>query len=174
MARLPEQSISFDGVVDATQAAIQSEEEDFFAHNSSGDTDDEEPSGEFTPNLSQEDIESRARLVSTGRITRTDSGNASDVFVSQNDPLYEHAREKLSEACCEDDCLSSFVVDEVYQLHLNLLEMTKEQKYMQILGKLHLLSRAGESTAHARKKGGEQQRISCSQCNKISPFQSRF
>ena len=37
--------------------------------------------------------------------------------------------------------------------------MTKEQKYMLILGKLHLLSRAGESTAHACKKGGKRQRI---------------
>ena len=118
MARLPEQSISFDGVDDATQAAIQSEEEDFFGHNSSDDMDDEESdnedcSREFSPNLSQEDIESRARLVSTGRITRTDSGNASGVFVPQNDPLYEHAREKLSEGCCEAQCLSSFDVDEV-------------------------------------------------------------
>ena len=52
-----------------------------------------------------------------------------------------------------------FDVDEVYQLLLNLLEMTKEQKYMLILGKMHVLSRAGESTAHARKKGGKRQRI---------------
>ena len=30
---------------------------------------------------------------------------------------------------------------------------------MLILGKLHVLSRAGEPTAHARKRGGKQQRI---------------
>lgn len=167
MAKLPERSILFDGVDDATQSAILSEEEDFYGHASSDNSDEEESENEvhaqeFTPNLSQQDIALRARLVSSGRATRTDSGNASGVFTPQNDPLYEHVIAKLSEACCEDRCLIAFDTDEVYQLHLNFLEMSKEQKQMLILGKLHVLSRAGETTAHARKKGGKRQRITYS------------
>ena len=58
--------------------ALESEEEEFFGHNSRDNSDDEESDNEehmqeFTPNLSQGDIETRARLVSTGRVTRTDS-----------------------------------------------------------------------------------------------------
>ena len=167
MAGLPERSIRLDDVDDATRAALESEEEEFFGHNSSDNSDDEESDDEehmqeFTPNLSQGDIETRARLVSTGRVTRTDSGNASGVFVPQSDPLYENIRTKLVEACCAEQCLSSFDVDEVYQLHLNLLAMSKEEKTMLMLGKLHVLSRAGESTTHARRKGPKRQRVTYS------------
>lgn len=152
--RRPERSILLDGVDSTTQAALQSDDEEFYGQqtssdsSASGESDNDELSTDFTPNMSQGDIDSRARLVSTGRVTRTDSGNASGVFVPQNDPLYEHVAAKLAGECCSENCLS----DEVYQLHLNFHEMSKEEKCMFILGKLHVMSRAGELTSHARKK----------------------
>ena len=63
-----------------------------------------------------------------GYIHRTSSGGAEGVFAPSSDPLMEHVREKLSEQCCETNCLSAFNVDEVYQFQLNLLDMSKEQK----------------------------------------------
>ena len=175
MAKRPEQVIALCGLDAATQAAIQSDEEEFYGLNESSDSseseneneesgneesENEEELTEFDPNLSQEDIESRARLASTGRVSRTESGNAVGVFMPVNDPLYDHVRKTLqSKACCEANCLAAFDLNEVYQFQLNLLEMTKEQKSMLILGKLHVLSRAGEPTAHARKRGGKRQRI---------------
>ena len=73
------------------------------------------------------------------------------VFIPSNDPLYEHVRGKLSESCCEANCLSVFSVDEVYQFQLNVLEMSKEQKSMCLLGKLHVLSNAGEEMSEGFK-----------------------
>ena len=141
-----------DGVDSTTQAALQSDDEEFYGQqtssdsSASGESDNDELGTDFTPNMSQGDIDSRARLVSTGRVTRTDSGNASGVFVPQNDPLYEHVAAKLAGECCSESCLS----DEVYQLHLNFHEMSKEEKCMFILGKLHVMSRAGELTLYTR------------------------
>ena len=112
--------------------------------------------------MSQEDIDTRARLVSTGRVTRNDSGNVSGVFAPHNDPLYEHVAANLAEECCSEKCSSFFDIDEVYQLHLNFHEMSKNGKCMLILGKLHIMVRAGESTSHAHTKGGKQQRITYS------------
>lgn len=60
----------------------------------------------------------------------------------------------MSKACCDANCLAAFDVNKVNQSQLNLLEMTKEQERMLILGKLHVLSRAGEPPAHARTRGG--------------------
>ena len=40
------------------------------------ESESEEELTEFDPNLSQDDIESRARLAITGRVSRTESGNA--------------------------------------------------------------------------------------------------
>jgi hypothetical protein len=157
-----------DGVDSTTQAALQSDDEEFYGQqtssdsSASGESDNDELSTDFTPNMSQGDIDSRARLVSTGRVTRTDSGNASGVFVPQNDPLYEHVAAKLAGECCSENCLSVFDVDEVYQLLLNFHEMSKEEKCMFILGKLHVMSRAGELTSHARKKGDKRQRVTFS------------
>lgn len=82
------------------------------------------------------------------------SRNAAGMFILVNDPLYDHLRETVSKACCDANRLAAFDVNKVHQFQLNLLEMTKEQERMLILGKLHVLSRAGEPTAHARTRGG--------------------
>ena len=60
----------------------------------------------------------------------------------------------MSKVCCDANSLAVFDVNKVNQFQLNLLEMTKEQERMLILGKLHVLSRAGEPTADARTRGG--------------------
>jgi len=149
MASLPELAISFQGVDTETQAAIQSDEEDFYCPNLSSGSESSELSGSdsesdaeqenIDPHLSQSVIEDRARSVSTGRVKRTASGGAEGVFVPSNDPLYDYVQDKLSEPCCEANCLSAFSMDELYQFQLNLLEMTKEEKSMCMLGKLHVL-----------------------------------
>ena len=81
------------------------------------------------------------------------------VFAPSNDPLYEFIGCQLSEGCCEDDCLVDFNWNEIYQFHLNLLEMSKDQKTMLLLGKMHVLSKAGESILHARRKGPKHSRV---------------
>ena len=172
MASLPELAISFQGVDSETQAAILSDDEEFYLLYSSSDSENSEhdesnsvsdsESSDFDPNLSQSDIQERARIVSTGRVRRTTSGGAEGVFVPSNDPLYAHVRDKLSEPCCEANCLSAFEIDEVYQFQLNLFEMSKEQKIMCLLGKLHVLSNAGKETSHARMKGRKRQRVTYS------------
>ena len=74
--------------------------------------------------------------------------------------LVIHSMRKLARHCQNHAVkLSSFDVNEVYQFLLNLLEMSKEQKSMLLLGKLHILSRAGEPINHAHKKGGKYQRV---------------
>lgn len=139
-----------EGVDSKTQAAIQSDKENFYRPNlssgsessecgeSDGESDDEWE--DFNPHLFQSVIKDRARSVSTGSVKRTASGGAEGVFVLSNDPLYNYVREKVSEPCCEANCLSAFSMDEVYQFQLNLLEMTKEEKSLCMLGKLHDLS----------------------------------
>ena len=60
MAKRPEQVIALCGLDAATQAAIQSDEEEFYGLNESSDSsesENEEELTEFDPNLSQEDIE---------------------------------------------------------------------------------------------------------------------
>ena len=119
MAKQPEQVIALCGLDAATQDAIQSDEEEFYGLNESSDSSEseneneesgnEEELTEFDPNLSQEDIESRARLASTGRVSRTESGNAVGVFMPVSDSLYDHVRKTLqSKAFCEANCLAAF------------------------------------------------------------------
>ena len=165
MALVPEYAIALDGVDSATQAGLVSDEEDFYGSNSSEKSDiseDEDSDSEvlnYSPNMSQDDLQARAKIASTRRVSRTELGSAEGVYVPSSDPLYEEVSKTLSESCCEDNCLSLFDVSEVYQFLLNLLEMSKEQKSMLLLGKLHILSRAGEPINHARKKGGKRQRV---------------
>ena len=164
MASLPELAISLQEVDSVTREAILSDEEDFYGQEagSANDTESDIESDEeadFEPNISQSGMEARAMLASSGRVSRTAGGGAEGVFVPSNDPLYERVSEKLSESCCEANCLSAFSADEVYQFQLNLLEMSKEQKSMCLLGKLHVLSNAGEETSHARQRGSKRQRV---------------
>ena len=168
MASLPELAISLQEVDSDTRAAILSDEEDFYRQEAgsvggnvseieSGSESDQEV--DFDPNISETGMVTRARLASSGRVSRTAGGGAEGVFVPSNDPLYERVSVKLSELCCEANCLSVFSVDEVYQFQLNLLEMSKEQKSTCLLGKLHVLSNVGEQTSHARQRGSKRQRV---------------
>ena len=104
-------------------------------------------------------VQSRVKNITTGKVSKTSEGSISGVLVPLNDPFYESIGHRLSENCCDFSCLSTFNTDEIYQFHLNLLEMTKEEKSMLLLGKLHVLSKAGDSTSHARKKGTKRARV---------------
>lgn len=48
-----------------------------------------------------------------------------------------------------DNCIAQITPSEVFSFHLSLCEMSKVEKVMLVLGKLHVLSRATDSTDHA-------------------------
>ena len=170
----PERFLLLEGVDSATQKALESDDEDFYGYNSetSDDNFDENPredrnedsveegdEEEYDPNSFENTIQSRVKCVTSGKVSRTSEGSASGILVPVNDPLYQAIDSRLSENCCDLGCLSAFNTDEIYQFHLNLLEMTKDEKSMLLLGKLHVLSNAGDSTSHARKKGPKRARV---------------
>ena len=161
----PNRHLLLEGVDSATQKALESDDEEFYGYISSETSDDnlnentrengsevseEGDEEEYDPNLFENTMQSRVKRVTSGKVSRTSEGSASGVLVPVNDPLYESIGRRLSENCCDLGCLSAFNNDEIYQFHLNLLEMTKEEKSMLLLGKLHVLSNAGDSTLHAR------------------------
>jgi len=115
--------------------------------------EDEGDDEENDPNSFECTLESRVKDVTSGKVSRTKEGSVLGVLVPVSDPLYESIGRNLSENCCDSSCLSAFNTNEVYQFHLNLLEMTKEERNILLLAKLHVLSNAGDSTSHARKKG---------------------
>ena len=82
MALLPEYAIALDGVDSATQAGLVSDEEDFYGSNSSekSDISDSEVLN-YSPNMSQDDLQARAKITSTGRVSRTELGSAEGVYV---------------------------------------------------------------------------------------------
>ncbi|MCY3928151.1 MAG: hypothetical protein OXG81_07740 [Acidobacteria bacterium] len=171
----PERLLLLEGVDSATQKALESDDEEFYGYISSETSDDnldentrenssevseeEGDEEEYDPNLFENTMQSRVKRVTSGKVSRTSEGSASGVLVPVNDPLYESIGRRLSENCCDIGCLSAFNNNEIYQFHLNLLEMTKEEKSMLLLGKLHVLSNAGDSTSHARKKGPKRARV---------------
>ena len=171
----PERLLLLEGVDSATQKALESDDEEFYGYISSETSDDnldentrenssevseeEGDEEEYDPNLFENTMQSRVKRVTSGKVSRTSEGSASGVLVPVNDPLYESIGRRLSENCCNIGCLSAFNNNEIYQFHLNLLEMTKEEKSMLLLGKLHVLSNAGDSTSHARKKGPKRARV---------------
>ena len=73
-----------------------------------------------------------------------------EVLVPVNDPLCESTGCRLSENCCDLGCLSAFNNDEIYQF---LAGDDKARKVLLLLGKLRVLSNAGDSTLHACKEG---------------------
>ena len=108
---------------------------------------------EYDQSLFESTVQSRVKNITTGKVSRTREGSTSGVLVPLNDPLYESIGHQLSENCFDFSCLSTFNTDEIYQFHLNLLEMTKEEKSMLLLGKLHVLSKAvTQHRMHARKE----------------------
>ena len=151
----PERFLLVEGVDSATQKALESDDEDFYGYNSSETSDDdfnENTRGnrsevseeecdqeEYDPNSFESSIQSRVKGITSGKVSRTSEGSASGVLVPVNDPLYESIGHRLSENCCELGCLSAFNTDEIYQFHLNLLEMTKGEKSMLLLGKLRFI-----------------------------------
>ena len=168
----PERFLLLEGVDSATQKALESDDEDFYGYAVSETSDDNlgentrdstsEEDGdeeEYDQSLFESTVQSRVKNITTGKVSRTSEGSASGVLVPLNDPLYESIGHRLLENCCDFSCLSTFNTDEIYQFHLNLLEMTKEEKSMLLLGKLHVLSKAGDSTSHARKKGAKCARV---------------
>ena len=166
----PERFLLLEGVDSATQKALESDDEEFYGQDlnetfdenfdeSSCENSSEEDEEEYDPNSFVSTIESRIKGVTSGKVSRTNEGSILGVLVPANDPLYESIGRRLSENCCDSSCLSAFDTDEIYQFHLNLLEMTKEEKSMLLLGKLHVLSNAGDSTSHARKKGPKRARV---------------
>ena len=169
----PQHRLLLEGVDPATQKALESDDEEFYGYISSSETSDDnldeytgsdasEEEGdekEYDPNLFENTMQSRVKRVTSGKVSRTSEGSASGVLVPAHDPLYESIGRRLSENCCDLGCLSAFNSDEVYQFHLSLLEMTKEEKSMLLLGKLHVVSNAGDSTSHARKKGPKRARV---------------
>ena len=54
---------------------------------------------------------------------------------------------------------------EIYRFHLLLYEMTKSEKVMLILGKLHAISKSSDSIQHARQlKPRKRRRVTCGYC----------
>jgi len=152
----PEHFLLLEGVDSATQKVLESDDEEFYGYDLSETSDvDDHPHENFSeededndPHSFESTLESKVKEVTSGKASRTKEGSALGVLVPAHDPLYERIGRRLSENCCESSCLSAFNTDEIYQFYLNLLEMTKEEKNMLLLGKLHVLSNAGDSTSH--------------------------
>ena len=111
-----------------------------------------------------DDCELRSRILRATEQPGSEHANASSSLISpDSDPLYADITSKLSSGCpCSNNCLSQFTVAEVYSFCLSLREMTKAEKDMLILGKLHALSRAGSSIHHANKvQLGKRKRVTC-------------
>ena len=83
-----------------------------------------------------------------------------------NDPVYSEINRRLNEGCsCAVACLTQFNTDEIYRFCLSLYGMTKSEKEMLILGKLHAISKSSDSIQHARQsKPGKRKRVTCGHC----------
>ena len=83
-----------------------------------------------------------------------------------SDPVYSDIKRRLNEGCsCADTCLTQFDTDEIYRFHLLLYEMTKSEKEMSILGKLHAISKPSDSIQHAQQsKPGKRKHVICGYC----------
>jgi len=118
----------------ATQKALESDDEEFYGYDLSETSDvDDYPCENFSeeddehndPHSFESTLELRVKDVTSGKVSRTKEGSALGVLVPAHDPLYEHIGRRLSENCCDSSCLSAFNTDEIYQFHLNLLEMKR-------------------------------------------------
>ena len=96
---------------------------------------------DFDPNIYETGMVTRARLASSGRISRTaGGGQRAYLFRPTTRCMNVLARNSQNRVVRLTACLI------FYQFQLKLLEMSKEQKSMCLLGKLHVLSNMGEQT----------------------------
>ena len=151
------------GLSDADATTLQSDDEDFYGLES--DSCDEEGRGTATNDISDNEEVDESGILDTDELhsrvsriceTQTDSAHepstsAAGLVCPDNDPIYSAPSRKISARCsCSDNCLAQFTPSEVFSFHLSLCEMSKVEKDMLVLRKLHVLSRATDSTDHVR------------------------
>ena len=67
---------------------------------------------EYYSNLFENNMQSRVKHVTSGKVSRISEGSALGVPVTVNDPLYESICRHLSENFCDLSCLSAFNNDD--------------------------------------------------------------
>lgn len=159
------------GLTDEEAAQLESEDENFYGLSSfdlqaaAGPTEsvsDTESEGEELADsgiLPQRELQER---ISAGTCEGDSPAHTSGLVSPDSDPFHSTINQRLTSGCpCADNCLAEFSTSEVFAFYLTLREMTKSEKYMFILGKLHAVIRTG-STEHARqKKAGKRKRATC-------------
>ena len=165
------------GLTEEEAAQLESDDEEFYGLSeqpllASASGDDLESEGEELGDRGiLPECELQERISIAARENREEESLASTItsvgLVSQeNDPVYSAINRRLNDGCsCADACLTQFTADEVYRFHLSLYEMTKSEKEMLILGKLHAITKSSDSVQHARQsKPRKRKRVTCGYC----------
>ena len=166
------------GLTPEEQTHLESEDEEFFGEQCESE---ENQGSEYESDQEEveeqgiiDDIELETRILRASEQLESDSGSDeegdtpgeglnSSLITPDSDPLHAKLTSKIDSTCsCSSNCLSQFTVAEVYSFILSLREMTKTEKDMLILGKLHVLSRNESSVHHAnRVHPGKRKRVTC-------------
>ena len=155
------------GLTPEEQTHLESEDEEFFGEQCESE---ENQGSEYESDQEEveeqgiiDDIELETRILRASEQLESDSGSDeegdtpgeglnSSLITPDSDPLHAKLTSKIDSTCsCSSNCLSQFTVAEVYSFILSLREMTKTEKDMLILGKLHVLSRNESSVHHANR-----------------------
>lgn len=155
------------GLTAEEQAELESEDEDFFGEEPEPEGDSvsecKSDSDEVEEQGILDDSELQRRIIRATEQPGGEHDASSELISLDSDPFYADIVSKLSSGCaCSNNCLSEFTTVEVYTFCLSLREMTKTEKDMLILGKLHAFSQTSSTIHHAnRVQLGNRKRVTC-------------
>ena len=92
----------------------------------------------------------------------TDTGDedVQEVMISGLDDEKKLVHSELEKGCgCPENCYSQFTEEEVYSIHLEMLELQKPERDMLLLGKLQVLANSSEVVHHARQATTKRRRV---------------
>ena len=131
---------------------FESDEEGSLSHVAATDSGDEY----LSPSESEDAIGTAARGLAHPGCVGASTG------VNQEDEIDEIAAEIEKGCGCSEDCFRQFTLQEILDFKLSMRELSKGERDLFLMGKLHVSIRDPTTVAHARsKKAVKKQRMSC-------------